>query len=167
MCPLAMVTIFEFAFNVVYFLLQALGQGARLFLVELIQYVILIVAVILLAGPFGLMGVGAARIITGIAVAIAAAVAAPEMYRATLLRVLRPAVILVVWAALAGITARLCAALVPGAAGIVVGVAAGGAMFLCLAWMTDERLRTGVRECLALFFPILGSHRSGYGLEPP
>jgi lipopolysaccharide exporter len=159
--------LFEFAFNVVYFLLQALGQGARLFVVELIQYVILIAAVILLAGPFGLIGVGAARIITGVAVAIAAAVAAPQMYRATLLHVSRPAVILVIWATLAGITARISASLVPGAAGVVVGVAAGGAMFLCLAWLTDERLRTGVRECLALFFPILGANRSGYTLEPP
>jgi lipopolysaccharide exporter len=159
--------LFEFAFNVVYFLLQALGQGARLFVVELIQYVILVAAVILLAGPFGLMGVGAARIITGIAVAIAAAVAAPGMYRTTLLHVSRPAVVLVIWATLAGVTARISASFVPGAAGIVVGVAAGGAVFLCLAWLTDERLRTGVRECLALFFPILGANRSGYALEPP
>jgi O-antigen/teichoic acid export membrane protein len=159
--------LFEFAFNVVYFLLQALGQGARLFVVELVQYVILIAAVILLAAPFGLVGVGAARIITGIAVAIAAAVAAPEMYRVTLLRVLRPAVILVIWATLAGITARISASFVPGSAGIVVGVAAGGAVFLCLAWVTDERLRTGVRECLSLFFPILGANRSGYALGPP
>jgi O-antigen/teichoic acid export membrane protein len=149
--------LFEFVFSVVYFLLQALGAGARLFVVELIQYVILIVAVILLAGPFGLMGVGAARIVTGIAVAIAAAIAAPEMYRVTLLRVLRPAVILVLWATVAGITSRICALLVPGAAGIVAGVVVGGGMFLCLAWVTDARLRTGVRECLSLFFPILGS----------
>jgi O-antigen/teichoic acid export membrane protein len=159
--------LFEFVFNVVYFLLQALGQGARLFVVELVQYIILIAAVILLAGNFGLMGVGAARIITGIAVAIAAAVAAPEMYRATLARISRPAIVLVIWATLAGITARLCASLVPGALGIVVGVVAGGAVFLCLAWMTDERLRTGVRECLSLFFPILGANRAGYALEPP
>src|SRR3984957_12329536 len=159
--------LFEFVFNVVYFLLQALGAGARLFVVELIQYVILIAAVILLAGPFGLVGGGAARIVTGIAVAIAAGIAAPEMSRVTLLKVLRPAVILVLWATLAGITARLCALLVPRAPGIVVGVAAGGAMFLGLAWGTDERLRTGVRECLSLFFPILGSNRAGYALEPP
>jgi hypothetical protein len=138
-----------------------------LFVVELIQYIILIAAVILLAGPFGLMGVGAARIITGIAVAIAAAVAAPEMYRVTLMRISRPAIVLVIWATLAGITARLCAALVPGAPGIVVGVAAGGAVFLCLAWATDERLRTGVRECLSLFFPILGANRAGLALDPP
>jgi O-antigen/teichoic acid export membrane protein len=159
--------LFEFVFNVVYFLLQALGQGARLFVIELIQYIILIAAVVLLAGPFGLLGVGAARIITGIAVAIAAAVAAPEMYRVTLMRISRPAIVLVIWATLAGITARLCAALVPGAPGIVVGVAAGGAVFLCLAWATDERLRTGVRECLSLFFPILGANRAGYALDPP
>jgi lipopolysaccharide exporter len=159
--------LFEFVFNVVYFLLQALGAGARLFVVELIQYVILIAAVILLAGPFGLMGVGAARVVTGIAVAIAAAIAAPEMYRVTLLRVLRPAVILVLWATVAAITSRICASLVPGAVGIVAGVAVGGAMYLFLAWVTDERLRTGVRACLSLFFPILGSNRPGYSLELP
>ena len=101
---------------------------------------------------------GAARIITGIAVAIAAALAAPQMYRATLRRVLRPAVILVLWATLAGITSWVCAALVPGAAGIVAGVVVGGGMFLGLAWVTDARLRTGVRECLSLFFPILAAN---------
>jgi len=73
-------------------------------------------------------------------------------------QILRPAVILVAWATLAGVASRFCASLVPGAAGIVVGVVVGAGMFLCLAWVTDERLRTGVRECLSLFFPILGSN---------
>src|ERR1700722_13439336 len=117
--------VFEIAFNVVYFLLQALGAGARLFVVELTQYLILIAAVILLAGRFGLMGVGAARIVTGIAASIAAVVAAPQMYRMTLLRVMRPAVILALLATVAGIASRICASLVPGAAGIVAGVVAG------------------------------------------
>jgi lipopolysaccharide exporter len=157
----------EFVFNVVYFLLQALGAGARLFLIELIQYVILIVAVVVLAGRFGLVGVGAARILTGIAVTIAAAVAAPDLYRVTLLRVLRPAVILVVLASVAGVTARVCATFVPGAAGVVAGAVAGAAMFLGLAWVTDERLRTGVRDGLAVFFPVLGANRLGYSLELP
>jgi O-antigen/teichoic acid export membrane protein len=152
--------LFEFAFNVVYFLLQALGAGARLFVVELTQYVTLIAAVLVLAGPFGLMGVGAARIITSIAVVIAGVIAAPEVYRMSLLRVFRPAVILAVLATLAGITSRFCASLVPGAAGIVAGVVIGGAIFLCLVWVTDERLRTGVRECLSLFFPNLGRDRA-------
>jgi len=155
---------FEIAFNVVYFLLQALGSGARLFVVELTQYLILIAGVILLAGRFGLMGVGAARIVTGIAVSVVAAVAAPQMYRVTLLRILRPAVILILLATVAGITSRICASLVPGAAGIVAGVVAGLAIFLCLAWATDERLRTGVRECLSVFFPVLGSNRAGYSV---
>lgn len=152
--------LFEFAFNVVYFLLQALGAGARLFVVELTQYLTLIAAVLVLAGPFGLMGVGAARIITSVAVVIAGVIAAPEVYRVTLLRVFRPAVILAVLATLAGITSRFCASLVPGAAGIVTGVVIGGSVFLCLTWTTDERLRTGVRECLSLFFPILGRDRA-------
>ncbi len=159
--------VFEFAFNVVYFLLQALGAGARLFMVELTQYLTLIAAVLLLAGPFGLMGVGAARIITSVVVVIAGAIAAPEMYRVTLLRVFRPAVILTLLATLAGVASRACSSFVPGAAGIVVGVAAGSAIFLALAWVTDERLRTGVRECLSVFFPILGSNRTGYSVQLP
>jgi lipopolysaccharide exporter len=159
--------VFEIAFNVVYFLLQALGAGARLFVVELTQYLILIAAVILLAGRFGLMGVGAARIVTGIAASIAAVVAAPQMYRMTLLRVMRPAVILALLATVAGIASRICASLLPGAAGIVAGVVAGLGTFLCLAWATDERLRTGVRECLSVFFPVLGSKRAGYSVQLP
>jgi O-antigen/teichoic acid export membrane protein len=159
--------VFEFAFNVVYFLLQALGAGARLFAVELTQYITLIAAVILLAGPFGLMGVGAARIVTSVAVVIAGAMAAPEMYRVTLLRIFRPAVILAALATAAGITSRFCASLVPGPAGIAAGVVVGAAIFLGLVWTTDERLRTGVRECLSLFFPILGSSRAGFSVQPP
>jgi hypothetical protein len=113
------------------------------------------------------MGVGAARIITSVVVVIAGAIAAPEMYRVTLLRVFRPAVILTLLATLAGVASRACSSFVPGAAGIVVGVAAGSAIFLALAWVTDERLRTGVRECLSVFFPILGSNRTGYSVQLP
>jgi len=159
--------LFEVAFNVVYFLLQALGAGARLFVIELIQYIILIVAVILLAGRFGLIGVGAARIITGISVSVAAVIAAPAMYRTMLLQVLRPAGVLVVWATLAGISARSCAGVVPGAAGVVAGTLIGGAVFVGLVWVADERLRTGVRECLSLFFPVVGRKSGGLSLPAP
>jgi PST family polysaccharide transporter len=158
---------FEVAFNVVYFLLQALGAGARLFVIELIQYIILIVAVIVFAGQFGLIGVGAARIITGICVSAAAVIAAPRVYRTTLLQVLRPAGVLLLWATLAGILARVCAAWVPGAAGIVAGTLVGGVLFLGLVWGADATLRTGVRECLSLFFPILGPKTDELSLPTP
>jgi O-antigen/teichoic acid export membrane protein len=158
---------FEFGFNVLFFLLQALGAGARLFVVELSQYVTLITAIILLAGPFGLIGIGAARIITSIVLVIAGLIAAPEMYRATLAHVFRPAAILVVLATVAGITSRVCVSLVPGAAGVAVGVFAGAIVFLGLVWVTDQPLRTGVRECLSLFFPILGLNRAGYTPQIP
>jgi len=160
--PFALAYALELGFNVVYFLLQALGAGARLFLVELTQYITLIAAVILLAGPFGLKGIALARIVTAIVLVIAASKAAPAMYRATLPQVFRPGVILVLLATVAGITSRFCASLAPGAAGIVVGFIAGGCVFLVLVWATDQPLRTGVREGLAVFFPILGSNRAGY-----
>jgi O-antigen/teichoic acid export membrane protein len=150
---------FEIAFNAVYFLLQALGLGARLFVVELTQYVTLIVAVVLLTGPLGLTGIGIARIVTSIVLGIAAVRAAPPMYGATLLRVARPAILLTSFAALAGYAARSAAAFVPGIAGIAVGGAAGGLLFLGLAWAADAPLRIGVRDCLAAFFPVLGGGR--------
>jgi len=53
---------------------------------------------------------------------------------------------------------------VRGLARCDVAWTAGGAtltMFLSLVWVTDEPLRIGVRECLAEFFPILGSPRAG------
>jgi lipopolysaccharide exporter len=147
--------LFEVAFNVVYFLLQALGAGARLFVIELVQYVILVAAILVLTEPFGLLGVGAARVITGIAVSVAAVIGAPAIYRATLLLVVRPTVLLLVWSTVAGFVARFCALAVSGVAGIAVGAVIGGLCFLGLVWVSDERLRSGVRQCLALFFPIL------------
>jgi O-antigen/teichoic acid export membrane protein len=152
---------FELGFNAVYFLLQALGAGARLFLVELTQYITLIAAVIFLSGRFGLTGIGMARIVTSLVLVIAAVIAAPPMYGATLLRALRPGVILVFFSVTAGVSARYCASLIPGVEGIVAGGAAGGVIFLGLAWLTDERFGTGVRECLSEFFPVLGKKRGG------
>ena len=157
----------ELAFNAVYFLLQALGAGARLFLVELTQYITLIGAVILLSGRFGLMGIGIARILTSIVLVIAAVIAAPAMYGTTLLRVCRPAVILIFFAAAGGITAHYCASLLPGIAGVAAGGALGGAVFLGLVWITDARVGTGVRECLSEFFPILSSKRGGLAARSP
>jgi O-antigen/teichoic acid export membrane protein len=145
----------EFVFNAIYFLLQALGAGARLYAVELTQYVTLIALVSVLSGPFGLMGIGASRIITGIVVVAAGLVAiAPEMRRIAL-QIAWPGLVLTVLAALAGAGARVCTMFVPNLAGLLLGAAAGGALFLALAWLLDQPLRIGVRACLGLFFPAL------------
>jgi lipopolysaccharide exporter len=164
---LALGYVFELAFNVVYFLLQALGAGARLFLVELTQYITLIVAVILLSGRFGLTGIGIARIVTSIVLVLAAVRAAPVMYGATLLQVFRPGVILTLFAIIAGITSRFCASLMTGAEGIIAGGTAGAGIFLSLVWVTDGPMSTGVRECLSEFFPILGAHRADKTAQSP
>jgi O-antigen/teichoic acid export membrane protein len=147
----------EVTFNVCYFLLQSLGWGARLFAAELTQYITLIAAVILLAGPFGLMGIGAARIITAIVVAFAGYKAAPPMFGTILRRTFRTALALIVFASLAGAGASFGASIVPGTGGVVAGLAAGGAGYFLLVLLLDQPLRLGVRAALSLFFPVLGS----------
>jgi O-antigen/teichoic acid export membrane protein len=146
----------EVSFNVVYYLLQALGWGARLFAAELTQYITLIIAVILLAGPFGLLGIGAARIITAIVVAFAGYKAAPPMFGKILRRTSWTALALLTAASLAGTAAWCAAAVVPGTAGVAAGLVAGGAGYLLLVLVADRPLRLGVRAALSLFFPILG-----------
>jgi lipopolysaccharide exporter len=164
---LALGYVFELAFNAIYFLLQALGAGARLFLVELTQYITLIVAVIFLSGRFGLTGIGIARIVTSIVLAITAVRAAPAMCGATLLQLGRPGVLLALFATIAGIIARFCASLIPGAEGIVAGGTAGAGVFLSLVWVTDEPLSIGVRACLSIFFPALESNRASSAPKIP
>jgi O-antigen/teichoic acid export membrane protein len=146
----------EVSFNVVYFLLQALGWGRRLFAAELTQYITLIIAVLLLAGPFGLMGIGAARIITAIVVAFAGYKAAPPVFGTILRRTSWTALALVVGSSLAGAAAWSAAAIVPGIAGVAAGLVAGGAGYLLFVLLADRPLRLGVRAALSLFFPILG-----------
>ncbi len=147
----------ELTFNVCYFLLQAVGWGGRLFAAELTQYVVLIALVIVLASSMGLMGIGVARIVTAIVVAFAGYKAAPPMFGGILRTTLRPAVVLIGIAALAGALAHGCALIVPGAGGVGVGFAVGGAGFLAAAWLLDEPLKLGVRRALSLFFPALGA----------
>jgi O-antigen/teichoic acid export membrane protein len=145
----------EVSFNVTYFLLQSLGWGGRLFAAELTQYIVLIAAVALLAGPYGLIGIGVARIITAIVVAIAGAKAAPAWFGRILRRTFRTAVALVLLSSLAGAAAWFGASVVPGTAGIAVGLAAGGLAYFLLVLLTDQPLNLGVRRALALFFPVL------------
>jgi PST family polysaccharide transporter len=146
----------EVSFNVVYWLLQALGWGGRLFAAELTQYITLIAAVSLLAGPFGLMGICAARILQAIVVAIAGYKAAPPLFGTILRRTSRTALVLITLSSLAGAAAWFGAAIVPGMAGVVAGLAAGAGSYFLLVLLADRPLRLGVRAALALFFPILG-----------
>jgi PST family polysaccharide transporter len=150
----------EVSFNVVYYLLQSLGWGARLFAAELTQYITLIAAVILLGWPFGLMGIGAARIITAIVVAFAGYKAAPPMFGTILRRTSRTAFTLVALSSLAGAAAWFAALLVPGTTGVAAGLIVGGGIYFLLVLLGDRPLKLGVRTALALFFPILGE-RSG------
>jgi PST family polysaccharide transporter len=145
----------EVSFNVVYFLLQALGWGARLFAAELTQYITLIAAVSLLAGPFGLLGIGAARIITAIVVAFAGYQAAPPMFGTIVRRTSRTALALVAFASLAGAAAWLAASLVPGTVGVAAGLVAGALSYFLLVLLADPLLKLGVRAALSLFFPML------------
>jgi PST family polysaccharide transporter len=145
----------EVSFNVVYFLLQSLGWGARLFAAELTQYIVLIASVALLAGPYGLLGIGVARIITAIVVAFAGAKAAPPMFGTILRRTFRTAVALVILSSLAGAAAWFGASIAPGTVGVVVGLALGGVGYFLLVLLTDRPFKLGVRQALALFFPIL------------
>jgi O-antigen/teichoic acid export membrane protein len=145
----------EVSFNVVYFLLQSLGWGGRLFAAELTQYIVLIASVALLAGPYGLLGIGVARIITAIVVAFAGAKAAPPMFGTILRRTFRTAVALVIFSSLAGAAAWFGASVVPGTGGVAVGLAMGGVGYLLLVLLTDQPLKLGVRQALSLFFPVL------------
>jgi len=145
----------EVSFNVVYFLLQALGWGGRLFAAELTQYVVLVTSVALLAGPYGLIGIGAARILTAIVVAIAGAKAAPPWFVKILGRTFRTAVALVILSSLAGAAAWFGASVVPGTAGVAAGLAAGGVGYFLLVLLMDQPFNLGVRRALALFFPVL------------
>jgi PST family polysaccharide transporter len=145
----------EVSFNVTYFLLQSLGWGGRLFAAELTQYIVLIISVALLAGPYGLIGIGIARIITAVVVAIAGAKAAPAWFGTILRRTFRTAVALVILSSLAGAAAWFGASVVPGIAGIGVGLAAGGVAYFLLILLTDQPVNLGVRRALALFFPFL------------
>jgi lipopolysaccharide exporter len=146
----------EVSFNVTYFLLQSLGWGGRLFAAELTQYIVLITSVALLAGRYGLIGIGVARIITATVVAFAGAKAAPAWFGTILRRTSRTAAALLLHSSLAGAAAWFGASVVPGPAGIAVGLAAGGLAYFLLVLLTDQPLNLGVRRALALFFPVLG-----------
>jgi O-antigen/teichoic acid export membrane protein len=145
----------EVSFNVVYFLLQSLGWGRRLFAAELTQYIVLISSVALLTGPYGLMGIGAARIITAIVVSFAGVKAAPPMFGTILRRTFPTAVAIVILSSLAGALAWSGASLVPGTVGVAVGLVVGGLGYFLAVLLLDQPLKLGIRPALALFFPVL------------
>ena len=151
----------ETTFNVCYHLLQALGQGGRLFAAELTQYIVLITGVGLLAGHFGLMGIGTARICTAVVVAFAGYIAAPPIFGAILRRTSLTGLALLLFSLLAGTIAWCGALIVPGVAGVAVGLAVGGGCYLLLVFLMDRFWQLGVREALALFFPMLGAKTGG------
>jgi O-antigen/teichoic acid export membrane protein len=149
----------EFIFNAIYWLLQALGQGGRLYVVELTQYVVLITLVALWAGPYGLTGIGASRITTSVVVVIAGLIAIAPPLRTIALRILWPGTVLTTFTAIAGTAAWLCTLVVPGLIGLVVAAGVAGIVYLGLTWLMDGPANIGVRNCLSLFFPALGGAR--------
>jgi O-antigen/teichoic acid export membrane protein len=146
--------LFELVFTAIYFLLQALGQGGRLFAVELAQYVVLVALVGLLAGPFGLSGIGIARIVTSIVVVAAGVMAIAPDLRRVALQLSRPGFLLALFALLAGVAAKACTLVIPDEVGVAAGAAVGAVVFFTLAWRADEPMRIGLRACLSLFFPV-------------
>jgi lipopolysaccharide exporter len=151
----------EVSFNVCYWLLQALGHGGRLFAAELTQYIVLITAVALLVGPYGLWGIGAARILTACVVAYAGYRAAPPWFGSILRRTVRTIVCIITLSGLAGTAAWFGALMIPGTVGIGAGLALGGACYLLLLLLVDRPWQLGVRHALALFFPMLGEKSAG------
>jgi len=141
-------------------LLKAVGDARRLFMLELLQYAVLIPSVYLLAGQFGLAGVGLATIIASAVIQVAAARVARLELGFKLIQVLRPAVALSVLGVLAGTAAWVSARVVGGAVGVGVGLVVGAAVFVLLLHIADRSLRIGIRESLSVFFPFLGLARS-------
>jgi lipopolysaccharide exporter len=152
---LAVGYLFELLFQAIVPLLTATGAVPRLFLVDALQYVVLIGSMALFSGPFGLVAAGIARILASLVVVVAGVCVAPPVFAPIAAQLTRSGVILGTLAALSGAAAWFTTQLIPGAAGVVCGGAVGGAIFLAVAWTGDGVLKIGIRECLGAFFPIL------------
>jgi PST family polysaccharide transporter len=152
---LAVGYLFELLFQAIMPLLTAQGAVSRLFLVDLLQYIVLIGSMALLSGPFGLAAAGIARILASLIVVVAGVAVAPPIFAPIAPQLIRSGLVLTALAALSGAAAAYGAQLIPGTAGVVCGAAAGGALFLCTAWLSDSALKIGIRESLGAFFPIL------------
>jgi hypothetical protein len=147
--------LFELLFQAIVPLLTATGAVPRLFLVDVLQYIVLIGGMVFLSGPFGLVAAGIARILASLVVVVAGIWVAPPIFAPIAGQLVRSGVVLTTVAALAGAAAWSAAQAIPGAAGVVCGGALGAAFFLGTAWMGDSTLRIGIRDCLGAFFPIL------------
>jgi hypothetical protein len=165
---LAVGYLFELLFQAIVPLLTAQGAVSRLFLVDLLQYIVLIGSMALFAGPFGLVAAGIARILASLVVVAAGVAVAPPIFAPIAPQLIRSGLILGALAALAGAAAGYGAQLIPGATGVVCGAVVGGALFLSSAWLSDNALKIGIRECLGTFFPILAPRpRAAPSLDAP
>ena len=152
---LAVGYLFELLFQTIVPLLTATGAVPRLFLVDVLQYVVLIGSMALFSGPFGLVAAGIARILASLVVVVAGVWVAPPIFAPIAAQLTRSGLILSTLAALSGAAAWFTANVIPEAAGVVCGAAVGAAIFLGTAWAGDIALKIGIRECLGAFFPIL------------
>jgi PST family polysaccharide transporter len=157
---LAVGYLFELLFQAIVPLLTATGAVPRLFLVDVLQYIVLIGGMALLSGPFGLVAAGIARILASLVVVVAGIWVAPPIFAPIAGPLMRSGTVLATLAACAGAVAWLIAQWLPEAAGVVAGAAAGGALFLAAAWLSDAALKIGIRDCLGAFFPILAPKAS-------
>jgi O-antigen/teichoic acid export membrane protein len=152
---LAIGYLFELLFQAVAPLLTATGAVPRLFMVDVLQYIVLIGSMALFSGPFGLVAAGIARILASLVVVIAGVAVAPPIFAPIAAPLTRSGLILSALAAAAGAAAWFTAQAIPNAAGVVCGAGVGAVIFLGAAWMCDMALKIGIRECLGAFFPIL------------
>ncbi len=152
---LAVGYLFELLFNAIVPLLTATGAVPRLFLVDLLQYIVLIGSMAFFSAPIGLAAAGIARILASLVVVIAGLAVAPPIFKPIAAQLARSGAFLATLAAVAGAVAWFTAEVVPDAAGVVAGAAAGGLLFLAAAWFSDAALKTGIRDCLGAFFPVL------------
>ncbi len=152
---LAVGYLFELLFQAVTPLLTATGAVRRLFVVDLLQYIVLIGGMALLSAPFGLVAAGIARILASLVVVVAGVWAAPPIFAPIAAQLTRSGIVLTSIAALTGAAAWFTTQAIPGAAGVVCGGVVGGVIFLAGAALGDAALKVGIRECLGAFFPIL------------
>jgi PST family polysaccharide transporter len=152
---LAIGYLFELLFNAIVPLLTATGAVPRLFLVDLLQYIVLIGSMAYFSAPVGLAAAGIARILASLVVVVAGVSVAPPIFAPIAGQLTRSGAFLATLAALSGAVAWFTAQAIPDAAGVVAGAALGGALFLATAWSCDAVLKIGIRDCLGAFFPIL------------
>lgn len=152
---LAIGYLFELLFQAIAPLLTATGAVPRLFLVDALQYVVLIGSMAWFSGPFGLVAAGIARILASLVVVVAGVSVAPPIFAPIAPQLLRSGIVLSTIAALSGGAAWFIARSVPSAMGVICGGAVGAAAFLGAAWICDRWLKIGIRECLGTFFPVL------------